>query len=70
MEKSQEILNEVENKIEMPFVTAKFGYGWREHQKRMLEEGQIDIDMILNIAWRQGRKSILLEDVIKKLVDK
>ena len=68
MKTANEILKEVEENIEKPFVTAKFGDNWRAHQKRMFEEGQIDWDMLLNIAWKQGRKAILLENVVKDIV--
>ncbi|MDO8609690.1 MAG: hypothetical protein Q7R95_04025 [bacterium] len=63
-----EILKQIEENINKPFVTAKFGNNWKEHQKRMLDEGQIDVDMIINIAWIQGRKAILLENELRKLL--
>lgn len=68
MEYIDKILKQIEEDIEKPFVTPRFGNNWKEHQKRMLEEGQIDIDMILNIAWKQGRKNILLEDTLRRLI--
>lgn len=67
MKMADEILKEVESNIEKPFVTGKFGDNWRVHQKRMLDEGQITVDMLLDIAWKQGRKALLLEDVVRNL---
>jgi hypothetical protein len=50
-------------------VTAKFGDNWKEHQKRMFLEGQISIEHIIEIAWIQGRRSLLLEKELGSLID-
>ena len=65
MEEIEKILIQIENSIEQPFVTARFGDNWCEHQKRMFDEGQISIEMLINLAWKQGRKSILLEKALR-----
>ena len=69
MKKSKQILENIEQRVEQPFITAKFGDKWKEHTKAMLEDGQIDIDSIINIAWKQGRRALLLEDSLIRLVD-
>lgn len=69
MKKSEVIINRVDERVEKPLVSAKFGDNWRQHQKKMLDEGQIDAEMLINLAWKQGRRALLLEDEIRKLVD-
>ena len=66
--KAENIIKEIDARVEKSFVTAKFGDNWKQHQKRMLDEGQIDIDMIINIAWIQGRRALLMEDTINNLI--
>ena len=66
MKISEQIIEDVDRLVDTPFVTARFGDNWKEHQKRMLDEGQIDIDMLLDIAWRQGRRGILLEKALQQ----
>jgi hypothetical protein len=66
--KAEQILEAIEERIEKPFVTAKFGDNWREHYRKMLVEGQITTDMLLDIAWKQGRRALLMEDAIKRFV--
>ena len=56
-------LAQVELLIDSQFVTGQFGDNWKEYAKE-----NIDIDEIINIAWIQGRKAILLERVIKNLL--
>jgi len=68
MKKSEQIIEQINERIEKPFVTAKFGDNWKEHQKRMLDEGQINVDMLIGIAWKQGRRALLMEDAIRALV--
>ena len=52
----KEIINQINESIEKPFVTPQFGDNWKEYAKK-----HQDIDTVINIAWRQGRKAILLE---------
>lgn len=70
MTELEKILKEVNDRIEKPLVDARFGDNWREHQKRMLAEGQINTDMLFDIAWKQGRRAILLERVIEAYINK
>jgi len=65
----EEILKRVEENIEKPLVTARFGDNWKVFQKRMVAEGQLSIDDILDIAYINGRKAILLEMEITKLLN-
>lgn len=69
MKQYEEIISQINERVEKPFVTAKFGDNWKEHQKRMLAEGQISIDMILDIAWKQGRRSLLMEEAIANILN-
>jgi len=64
MNKLEDILLQIEEKIDQPFITARFGNNWKEHAKK-----NYDIDTIINLAWRQGRRSILLEEALKELLD-
>jgi hypothetical protein len=69
MKKSEQIIKEINERAEKPMVTAKFGDNWKEHQKRMFLEGQISIEHIIEIAWIQGRRSLLLEKELGSLID-
>lgn len=62
----EEILKQIEEQIEKPFVTARFGNAWKEHTKQLFDSGEIDIENIIDIAWRQGRRAILLEKELQK----
>jgi|JI10StandDraft_1071094.scaffolds.fasta_scaffold2444606_1 hypothetical protein len=55
------ITNEVESKIEVPFVTPNFGDNWKKYAEDLPKE------TLINIAWKQGRKAILLERLLRKL---
>ena len=70
MKKSEQIIEQINEMVDKPFVSAKFGDNWKNHQKRMLDEGQLDIDIIIEIAWKQGRRALLMEDSIRSIVDK
>lgn len=63
MKTIEEILKEVEEKIETDFVTARFGNNWKNHAKENYEK-----DDIINIAWIQGRKALLLEMALKSVM--
>ena len=64
----KEILKAIDKKVEKPFITARFGEHWKEHTKKEFEEEEVDIDSIINIAWKQGRKAILLEEVLYQYI--
>lgn len=55
------IQQEVEAKIETPFVTERFGDNWQDYAK------SYDDETLRRIAWKQGRKAILLERLLRKL---
>lgn len=61
MEKINSILKEIEEKIHKPFVTPKFGDNWKAHAKK-----NINKDTLIDIAWYNGRKAILLEEALKE----
>lgn len=73
MKKNEEILKNILEKIDKnvlkPFVTAQFGDHWKEHTKKQFLIGEMDIDDIINIAWKQGRKTILLEKTLNQLIE-
>jgi hypothetical protein len=61
----EEILEQIDKDINKPFVTAKFGNHWIEHAK-----ANYDIDAVIDIAWTQGRRAILLERTLRELLAK
>jgi len=67
MKKAEQIINQVNEQVDKPFVTARFGNNWKEHQKKMLDEGQISIDDIIDIAWRNGRQVVLFTQAIQDM---
>lgn len=69
MKKSEQVIKEINERVEKPMVTAKFGDNWKEHQKKMFLEGQISVDHIIEIGWIQGRRSLLLENELRYLID-
>lgn len=69
MSRAEEIIDEINKLIESEMTTSKFGDKWKERVRMQLEEGTMDIDMVLNIAWKQGRRALLLEDTLTKLID-
>jgi hypothetical protein len=66
---TEELIEEIDKKAEKPFVTAQFGEHWKEHIRKQFNNGDVDIDMIINIAWKQGRKAILLEKALTQLIE-
>jgi hypothetical protein len=66
----EEILKQIEELIETPFVTARFGNNWKEHTKEQFDSGEIEIENIIEVAWKQGRKAILLERELTRLIKK
>jgi len=61
MDKAEEIIKQINEMVDKPFVTAQFGDHWKEHTKKMLEVGMTDIDSVINIAWIHGRRALLME---------
>lgn len=62
-EQLSEIMAQVEAKSETPFVTGTFGNSWKDYAIE-----QLDFGAVVNIAWKQGRKAILLKEEIRKLL--
>lgn len=61
MENVEEVLKQIDETINKPFVTATFGDKWMEHAKK-----HYDMDIVIGIAWRQGRRAILLEKAVRE----
>jgi hypothetical protein len=55
-EEIEEILKRIDKDVEKPMVTAQFGDMWKFHAIE-----HYDFPDIVNIAWRQGRRALLLE---------
>jgi hypothetical protein len=62
----EEILKQIDETCTEPFVTARFGENWKQFMKEEYLTENCDIDSIINIAWKQGRKAILMEKVIRQ----
>jgi hypothetical protein len=58
-----DILKEIDKEVNNPFITERFGDNWKEFAIK-----NYDINEIIEIAWKQGRKAILLEDALKKFI--
>jgi len=66
METLEDILNKVDGSIYNPLIDARFGDKWKES----IGVERADKEQIVNIAWVQGRRAILLEREIEKLLNK
>lgn len=62
--KSSKLFDEIHLMVRKPFVTNRFGDGWKD----FAEETLTKYDLI-DIAWTQGRTVVLLEREIEKLLD-
>jgi len=60
MKPFKEIITEIESNVEKPFITATFGDNWKEHAIK-----NYPLEIIVDIAWKNGRKAILLERALK-----
>ena len=65
MSKSSELIKEINNQVQRPMQTRYFGNNWREKTGK-----ELDNWTLINIAWTQGRRAILLERALIKLIDK
>jgi len=65
----EELMKEVDERVHQPLVTARFGDKWKDHQKKLYDEAEIDFDTLLNIAWVQGRRALLLEQELRILMN-
>ncbi len=68
MKTTEETIKQIKELANQPLITARFGDNWKQHTKEQFEKGEIDIDMILDIAWKQGRTSIVLEEALTNLM--
>lgn len=59
----EDLLNKIDKMVEEPFITPNFDDNWKEYAKNHL-----DMDVIIDIAWKQGRKNILMEDAMEKII--
>jgi hypothetical protein len=60
---AEDIIKKVDEIEQTDFVTPTFGRHWPDHVKK-----HNDIDAIIHIAHKQGRRAILLERAIGDLV--
>lgn len=68
MKNAKQVIQDINERAAKPLITAKFGDNWKEHQKKMILDGQIKIEDIVEIAWIQGRRALLLERAVRSLV--
>lgn len=59
------ILAKVEEGIESDFVTPRFGNRWKDNADK-----NYDREMLLDIAWKNGRRVVLLEMALKEVLEK
>ena len=64
MENVDKILERIDELIDTPFVTPRFGNNWKQYAKE-----NFDVDWIIDIAWWQARKAILLEEALRKIIE-
>jgi hypothetical protein len=63
------MLDDIDDQAEKSFVTERFGDNWREHIQKQFEDDEITFENVLKIAWKQGRKAILLERALLKYLN-
>ncbi len=63
----EQFMQDIKDRAEKPMVSARFGDNWKDYQKKNLDDGETSVDDILEIAWRQGRVALLLENEVKRL---
>lgn len=64
METLEQILERVNNSISSPLVDSRFGDNWKESP--VLQN--MSPEVLIELAWSQGRKAILLERELEKLL--
>jgi len=57
-----QIIQRVDSSIDSKLVSAKFGDKWKVHAI------DYDKDTLINIAWRQGRRAILLQRELERVI--
>lgn len=66
MKSIEEIIKDIDGKIEKPIVDARFGDKWKVHTMNQYNNHEIEVESIITIAWKQGRRAILLERAFLK----
>lgn len=64
MKKLDEILTRVDEIEKTSFVTAQFNDTWKLYAKK-----NIDVDNLIDIAHKQGRRAILLERALAEILN-
>ena len=62
MKTIDEMLKKIDKDVEKPLVSAQFGDIWKSHAIE-----HYNFHDIVNIAWRQGRRAILLERALREI---
>jgi hypothetical protein len=57
---AEEIIKQIDKDIEKPLVSAQFGDMWKSHAI-----DNYNFPEVVNIAWKQGRRAILLERALR-----
>lgn len=65
MQTIESFFNEIDQVVQKPMVTARFGDNWKQHTKDKFDKGELDVEDIIDIAWKQGRRALLMEDFIR-----
>ena len=60
----KEIINRINSQVEKPLISPMFGDNWRESMGINLSNATL-----INMAWTQGRRAILLERELIKLIN-
>lgn len=66
MKKAELIIQEINDNLDKPLISPTFGDNWKKHIKGQFNNNEIDIDSIIDIAWKQGRRALLLENALLK----
>lgn len=68
--KFAEVFKQLDEKARTPgsFVTAVFGDNWQGHTRDNLEGQGLTTDDIINMAWFQGRRAILMGEMLKVMI--
>ena len=64
--KADFIIEMIEATAKTPMVTPRFGNEWKKFTKEKFENGQMSVDDIIDIAFYQGRKALLLEEALRQ----
>lgn len=65
MKTFDDIITEIDEKIEHPLISPTFGDHWKEYATKQ----KIPYKNVVSMAWRQGRRAILLERKLKQVIE-